>query len=345
MEGVTTVKRWLGRGLTLGAVLVVTLVAFVASRAETTQRPVGLTVLHAEDARGRSFPIVVWYPTTARPWPTTPLGLVLMQVARDGPVDGAHLPLVVISHGNRGGPGSHADLALALANAGSVVAAPLHLGDEVEDGSGVGTVGFWSGRNQQLRATIDALTTQWSAREQLDPTRIAAFGFSAGGFTVLTAIGARPQLSRIAPHCAETPEFACEVLKEAGSPLLHTVTAADEDFGVDARIKAAVVVAPGLGFTFPEDGFTNVRVPVQLWAGGRDTSVPEASNTARVSAGLGARVEYHLENGAGHLSFLTPCSLLQPAPWCRDESGFDRRGFHQRMNAEVRRFLDGALGR
>lgn len=339
-------KKWLLRIVVALAVMVAGLTWLVASRAESTEHPVGFEVVRTTDARGRTLPIAVWYPTSATPRPTVPLGLVLMRVAHEGAVAGDKLPLVVISHGNQGGPGSHADLAMALANAGYVVAAPMHSGDNFEDASGVGAPGFWSGRNQELRATLDALTTSWHAHDRLDPTRIAAFGFSAGGFTVLTGVGARPDLSRIAPHCAATPEFACQVLEAAHSPLRSgTVAPIDLEFAADARIRAAVVAAPGLGFTFGERAFDEVRVPVQLWTGGLDTSVRDESNGAVVRAGLGQRVEAHVEANASHLSFLAPCSLLQPAPFCTDANGFDRREFHRRMNAEVLRFFAAALAR
>ncbi|MCK7495223.1 MAG: hypothetical protein MZW92_32090 [Comamonadaceae bacterium] len=63
-----------------------------------------------------------------------------MEVARNAPVAGGGLPLVVVSHGNGGGPQSHADLALALASAGYVVAAPMHTGDNFFDQSAAGQV-------------------------------------------------------------------------------------------------------------------------------------------------------------------------------------------------------------
>jgi hypothetical protein len=122
----------------------------------------------------------VWYPTTARPRPTTLLGPLLMSVAPDGPVSGRNLPLVVISHGNGGGPGSHADLALALADSGYVVAAPMHPGDNYADQGAAGSVSLFSGRNRQLRATVDYMLGTWVGRDHIDPKRIGAFGLSAG---------------------------------------------------------------------------------------------------------------------------------------------------------------------
>ncbi len=339
-------KTWLLRGFAVVVSFAVVLIGVVWSRAMRTEHPVGFEVLHAQDALGRTFPIAVWYPTEATPRPTTLLGLTLMSVARDGALRGERLPLVVISHGNGGGPGSHADLAMALADAGYVVAAPMHSGDNYEDSSGVGAPGFWAGRNRQVHATVEHMTMRWREHRRVDSARIGAFGFSAGGFTVLTAIGARPDLGRIAPHCARTREFVCAVLDAAGSPLMQgRVADADREFVVDPRIRAAVVAAPGLGFAFDDDGLANVRVPVQLWAGGRDTVAPDATNAAPIRSGLGARVEARNEAGAGHIAFLAPCALLRPPALCRDEDGFDRVAFHRAMNVEVVTFFDTALGR
>jgi predicted dienelactone hydrolase len=337
--------KWLKRVLAALAVLVLVLVGLLVWRAQRTEHPVGFELVRAEDARGRAFPIAIWYPTRDTPRPTTLLGLSLMSVAPEGAIDGQGLPLVVISHGNLGGLVSHADLAMALADAGYVVAAPMHTGDNFQDGSGVARPGFWSGRNRQLQATIDHLLTRWRGHDRIDAARIGAFGFSAGGFTVLTAIGARADLARVQTHCAQAREFACDVLRQSGSALVDgRLAPEDGDFFVDRRIRAAVVAAPGLGFTFA-DGLDAVQVPVQLWAGGRDTTVPDATNTAIVRDGLGTRVESHIEPGAGHMSFLAPCRLFGPPPLCRDEGDFDREAFHRTMNAEVRRFFDTTLRR
>ncbi len=61
----------------------------------------------------------------------------------------------MISHGNGGGPGSHADLALALASGGFVVAAPMHTGDNFADHGAIGSASLFHGRNQELHATVD----------------------------------------------------------------------------------------------------------------------------------------------------------------------------------------------
>ena len=149
---------------------------------------------------------------------------------------------------------------------------------------------------------------KWSGHAHINPERIGAFGFSAGGITVLTAVGAQPDLTLIAKHCGESPEFICDVLRAGKSPLLDPVRAKmGNGYSPDPRIKAAVVAAPGLGFTMAPGALTKVRVPIQLWSGEQDTLVPYATNTRLVREALGSRVEFHSVKGAGHFSCRVAC--------------------------------------
>jgi predicted dienelactone hydrolase len=186
----------------------------------------------------------------------------------------------------------------------------------------------------------------WPGRDRIDPERIGAFGFSAGGFTVLTAVGAQPDLRLVAKHCAESPEFVCDVLRHAKSALLNAeAPTTGEAFVPDARIKAAVVAAPGLGFTMGPNGFAAVRAPIQLWSGDQDDKVPYATNARRVREALGSGVEFHSVPGAGHTSFLVPCGVLAPPDLCSDPGQFDRKAFHRAMNASVVAFFEAKMKR
>lgn len=336
--------KWLRRVLVAILVLVLGLVAYAMLTALDTARPVGFQTARATGPDGKPFAVGVWYPTGATTRPTTFLGGLVMNVAPDAPISGRGLPLVVISHGNGGGPGNHADLAMALANAGHVVAAPMHPGDNHVDQSAAGSASLFSDRNRQLRATVDYMLEDWTGHDRIDPQRIGAFGFSAGGFTVLTAIGAQPDLRIVAEHCRASPEFVCEVLRAAQSPLLqaNAVTLGDA-FLPDPRIKAAVVAAPGLGFAMGPDGLAAVRVPVQLWSGDKDDKVPYATNSKPIREALGTRVEHHEVAGAGHFSFLTPCGFLKPPGLCADQGRFDRKAFHAEMNSSVVAFFEKNL--
>ncbi len=317
------------------------LVRYAMSTALRTENPVGFEIIQIPDADGYPFPVGVWYPTQVQPKPTTMLSIVLMDVARNAPISGRDLPLVVISHGNGGGPASHVDLALALANDGYIVAAPMHSGDNYADQSAVGSVSWLSVRTKELHATVDYMLKDWQGHDRINPERIGAFGFSAGAFTVLTAVGAQPDLHIIAKHCVESPELVCDLLRSVNSPYLNTDTPTTGDaFLPDLRIKAAVVAAPGLGFTMVPDGLDNVRVPIQLWSADNDINVPYSTNTKLVREALGSWVEFHSVVGASHFSFLAPCGLLGPPAICKDQGQFDRKAFHKNMNASIIAFFE-----
>ncbi len=331
--------KWIAGIFIVIAILAYGLVHYAMSTALRTENPVGFEIIQISAVDGHSFPAGVWYPTQAQPRPTL-LSIILMNVAHNAPISGDALPLVVISHGNGGGPASHADLALALANAGYVVVAPMHSGDNYADQSAVGSVTWLSGRTKELHATIDYMLKNWEGRDRIDPERIGAYGLSAGGFTVLTAVGAQPDLRIIANHCAESPEVICDLLRSVNSPYLNADTPTMEDaFLPDLRIKAAVVAAPGLGFTMVPNGLDNVHVPIQLWSAENDINVPYETNTRLVREALGSWVEFHSVPGAGHFSFLTPCSFLAPSAICSDEGQFDRKVFHTDMNASIIMFF------
>jgi predicted dienelactone hydrolase len=336
--------KWLARILAVLVLLGAGVVALAFATALRASRPVGFQVVRVDDPGNAPLAVALWYPTESRSWPTTLLGLVLMDVAPNSPVSGQALPLVVISHGNGGGPGSHADTAMSLAGAGFVVAAPLHPGDNYLDQSAVGSSRWLPDRSRDIRSTVDYILTGWSGRDHVAAQRIGVFGFSAGALTALTAIGAEPDLSLVASHCATTQEFACTLLREANSGMLAGGDApAPTAFVHDERIRAAVVAAPGLGFTLSPTALSHIAVPVQLWSGDADTNVPYATNTGPVREALGALVEFHAVPGARHFSFLAPCGVLGPPLLCRDGQGFDRAAFHRSFNAQVTDFFRAKL--
>jgi predicted dienelactone hydrolase len=100
-------------------------------------------------------------------------------------------------------------------------------------------------------------------------------------------------------------------------------------------LKALVVAAPALGFTFT-GGLDDLRIPVQLWRADDDA----------VRAALPTAPEFHAVPGAWHFDFLTPCSAeLQKIapPICRSARGFDRAAFQETFNATVVEFFQREL--
>ena len=111
----------------------------------------------------------------------------------------------------------------------------------------------------------------------------------------------------------------------------------------DARIKAAVVAAPALGYTFD---LSAVNLPIQLWRAEDDHILPGPDYAEAVRKALPRPPEYHVVKGADHMDFLTPCTdaLRKAAPDICDEiDGFDRTAFHAQFNRDVIAFFQREL--
>src|ERR1700733_2298807 len=90
--------------------------------AATPALAVGFEQVMVPDPDGPPLEVGIWYPSDA-PASSQRLGLYQQTVATGGAVAGRGLPLVVVSHGTGGSFEGHYDTALALAEAGFVVAA------------------------------------------------------------------------------------------------------------------------------------------------------------------------------------------------------------------------------
>ena len=300
---------------------------------------VGFETASAPVPGEKPLAVTIWYPADA-PERTTPIGLYSQSVAPDVAPAGHGHPLVVISHGTGGSNTDHNDTARALAAAGFVVAAPTHTGDNVSDRSRSTRI---TERPAELSRVIDFMTRDWRGRDTLDAAHIGAFGFSSGGFTVLAAIGGEPDMTLAARHCAEHPHFYDCILQRQFGPPPGTAPGAPAAVTHDARIKAAVLAAPALGFVFAPAGLAKVSAPVQLWRAEWDTVLPQPYY-AEVVHRLLPKAEYHVVPAADHFDFMAPCTpaLAKVAPQiCVDH--IDRAAFHKTFNAAVVRFFERTL--
>jgi predicted dienelactone hydrolase len=305
-------------------------------------QPVGFTSIDVADPPGENLKVGVWYPTRARA-SDQDIGLFTQTVAPNAaPTPGCH-PLVVFSHGTGGTLEEHYDTALALARAGFVVAAMMHTGDNYLDQSHATTL---VERPRAVHAVIEFLLTTWPEHGAIDPARIGAFGFSSGGFTMLVAAGGVPDLSRIGPYCGgHADTFVCQLMKAhprrvTGSPI------AAESWIADPRIKAAVIAAPAIGFTFTRAGLARVRIPIQLWRAADDHILPAPDYADAVRAALPQPPDYHVVPGAEHFDFLAPCSEAMArmvAEICQEHGGFDRAAFHRAFDRDVVAFFERTL--
>jgi predicted dienelactone hydrolase len=299
---------------------------------------VGFQHFSINDPKGSPIEVGVWYPTGAAP-KLEAIEADQQMVARDAAVEGDRLPLVVISHGHGGSYAGHLDTATALANAGFVVAALSHNGDSWRDPGN--PTAIWE-RPRQLKLLTDYMLGTWRDHGRIDANRVGAFGFSAGGMTVLAEAGGEPDLLTFPDHCKAHPAFEdCQIVTQHPLPL---------DTGIvwthDPRIKAVVAAAPALGFAFGSKGLAAVQQPVQLWRAEDDQVLPHPYYAEAVRSALPKPPETHVVADAGHYDFLKPCSteLATRVPAiCTSKPGFDRAAFHERFDRDIVAFFKRTL--
>ncbi|PCE25452.1 dienelactone hydrolase [Paraburkholderia acidicola] len=272
----------------------------------------------------------VWYPCKQPP-ANEKVGPVELSVTRDCPVTGEKLPLVVISHGRGGTFLDHSDTAAALADAGFVVAAINHPGDNAMDKTRINDFSVFVERPADIKRLTDFMLGSWNAADRIDASDIGIFGFSRGGYTGLVAIGANPHFGKNLRSCDGIDTPLCDQVRKGELPeLAH-----------DARIKAAVIADP-VSLFFTQDSFSNVKIPVQLWRSELGGGGVTPESVTAIIGELPAHPDVHFVPGSQHFSFMAPCSaeFMQLArEVCIDGPKFDRVAFHREFNAEVLAFF------
>jgi predicted dienelactone hydrolase len=288
------------------------------------------------DAAGPALRGAVWYPCDAPAAPVAFGPLITVQVAKDCLPAGGPWPLVVVSHGAGGSFLGHHDTAAALADAGFVVAAISHSGDNFEDLSRHRELSVFVSRPMDMKRLVDHMLRRWP--ERIAPARIGFFGFSRGGYTGLALAGAVPNFRSGLTWCA--PDSRVPMCVQARGNDLPA-----EPLVQDERIKAAVIADP-LSF-FEAQGLKDVKIPVQLWASERGGDGVLPTQVEAVRRGLPSPPDFRVPARSAHFAFLAPCSeaMARALPEiCTDAEGFDRAAFHGTLNAEVLAFFRQHLG-
>jgi predicted dienelactone hydrolase len=301
------------------------------SRAEAA----GIQLLDSDPALAGA----IWYPCAGQPQAVplgklTPPADVSLTGVKDCPVTGTKLPLVILSHGRGGWFGGHDDTAEALADAGFVVAAVNHAGDNGNDDSQSEALSVWASRPAEIVRLLDFMLKDWKDRAAIDPARIGFFGFSKGGYTGLVLTGATLDFRRMASYCTDNSRF-CEQIRGGDVP---------QNLPHDSRIRAAVLADPAPSAAFTKNTLASIHVPLQVWRselGAKDRGV-DPIGIARVTKSLPGQPQIHIVP-AGHFAFLPPCSAELAAllpRFCTDEpASFDRAAFHRDFNASIVRFF------
>ena len=141
---------------------------------------VGFQWAIAPDPESAPLKVAIWYPSADKVADTM-VGPYDMDVAMNGAVGGGRHPLIVMSHGTGGSAVNSYGTAIALAQAGFVVVAVTHTGDNYLDRSTSFTRQEFVDRARHISRVIDFMVGAWAGHGSVDPGRIGVFGHSAGG--------------------------------------------------------------------------------------------------------------------------------------------------------------------
>ena len=312
-----------------------------AARAET---PFQAGVVHVTVQDAEPFDTMVWYPTRDAEVPYA-AGPYTVTATRDATLaEGERFPVILLSHGHRGTPLGHRDLAAFLARDGFIVVVPTHIGDSATPAPPRSQRQVLTDRPRQARLALDRVLSDPRFAPGADTARIGAIGFSAGGYTVLALAGARPNFAQAMVYCREHPadRGSCGPVATGGDD--PPAAAADMPPMSDPRIKAVVVLDP-LAFVFDRQGLAAVRMPILLLRPESDDYLSSAGNALALAAGLPTAPRQIVVPGS-HFVFLDPCppALAASAPGlCKDAPGVDRVAVHRQFEKDIAAFLHQSL--
>ena len=345
--------------VTAAAALIAGTLSGTAASAEGPPKPgphgVGLTSIQIPDGLGiRPLHVHILYPTDAR----NETQLVNddrvrfgIEVQEDAQPSAGRFPLLLVSHGLYGRWRNYGWLGHALASRGVVVATPTHPGTAWTNRESPETAKLWE-RPRDLSRVIDHLTESPEWRSRVDAERIAAFGHSLGGYTVMAAAGAVLDPALHDAYCEAHPDRGdCKWFKrvaigqsESDRDLLK------QPLG-DPRIGA--VVSYDLGGTqgFDPKSVAEISTPtLVIGAGAHLPDLPVAAESRRLAELLPAEsVQYEEIADISHFSIFQRCkpgaeALLAAAGEgdeiiCRDGEGRDRQTLHGVLWGLISEFL------
>lgn len=321
------------------AAMALALACAIASPARAGSGFTDITI--TDPVEGGPMPVIIFYPADTPVEATTALGPYQLAALRDAPPVAGRYPLIVLSHGSGGTRLGHHDSLAALARAGFIAAAVEHPHDNYRDRSGLGTDRQLYGRAAHITALIDGILANPQIGPLVDAGRIGIAGFSAGGYTALITIGARPDPAAFVAYCRAQPDDAVFCSGRSGPPPFSQPAPMR-----DARLRAAFVMAPGFGFLFDRAGLADVDVPVRLYRAENDQVLRQPWHAQRIADNLPRPPEYEVIKGAGHYVFLAPCApeiASRNTILCLDPPGVDRAAIHRQLNDEMVDFFRRTL--
>ena len=218
-------------------------------------------------------------------------------------------PVVLLSHGTGGSARSLAWLAEALVDAGWAVLAVDHHGNTAtQDYQPAAFVRAWERPLDLSRALDQALSLDLG----LDPSRVVACGFSIGGYTAAALCGVRglrPLFEALVsgqiplPAVPEFPGLARELRQHWEQDPDGLLAGCEGDVS-DARVRAAILLSPGIGELLDLDSLEQVQCPVLILFGGADETTPAEVNADVYAKHIPAAQHVCLGERVGHYDLL-----------------------------------------
>jgi len=321
------------------AILSALSICFAWTATLATPYQAGLARIAVADPSGQAD-AVIWYPTTVAeiPWQAGPFEITARQGA---PVTKGRFPVVLLSHGHRGGPLSHRDLAAYLARRGFIVVAPTHLGDAAGHPLANDQSQTLISRPRQAISALNATLRDKRFSLHANPDRIGLIGYSAGGYTGLILAGAKPNFPLAAAYCqahGRDDIGSCGSARDTLQKSLKRLSVWEPPS--EPRLKALVLLDP-LAIMFDAAGLADVKIPVLLYRPQNDVYMRSEANALALAENLPVPPQKAVVPGR-HFVFIDPCPpkiAAGSAMFCRDEPGVDRAMIHRRLENEIASFL------
>lgn len=248
--------------------------------------------------------------------------------------------LIMFSHGTGGNRLACQWFCEGLAEKGFLIAAVDHYGNTYTNPIPKEFVTVWQ-RPLDISFVLSKLLLEKEFEGKIDESKIYAAGFSLGGYTAITLVGAKIDLDNLI-RFIHTPQG----FKEANIPEMPgLINLFDQDSIKlsftrapnlkDPRIKAIFVMAPALGQGFSsKDQMKDVDIPVFIVGVQSDSIAPISTNALHYKELLPKAEWFLIKGNAGHYVFLNDGNeeMKQAAPiFFKDPNKVDRYKIHLQM--------------
>ena len=304
-------------------------------------------------ARDTEVDFHIWYPSIGGGRTVTVGGNGVFygtEAGRGAAHSGESYPMIVISHGAGGNAGQFGWIASALAENGYVVVLPNHPGTTSRNASAQAAVRVWE-RPKDVSAVIDEITQHAEGYPYIDTSRIAALGFSAGGYTAMALSGARVAPELLQSFCDEGDHGMsdCAFLARGGVDLHAMDLSFAGQVLRDPRIDTSIIIDPGIVETMTQDSLQQIDIPMLIVNLGDEDTIP-AGVYAREASEAIPDARYEIVTDAIHFSFLAQCKERGAAILinegeadllCDDAGGRGRAAIHDELEGLIVDYIGG----